>query len=66
MPGDQIKEHMKDQDVGDIDCWHGKLDEVPFHLHCMKKPDYIISLMTTYGTEERMGIEKSRTYKDSL
>ena len=33
VPGEAIKEHMKDKDVGDIDCWHGKLDEVPFHLH---------------------------------
>ena len=50
----------------DDDCRHGKLDEVLFHLHCMREPDYIMSLMSMYRTEERMGVEKTWTYKNSL
>ena len=58
VPGEDIKTHFVHRDVGDIQCWHGKFDEVQFHLHCMKEQDYIMSLMSTYRTMERFGEEK--------
>ena len=42
----------------------GKLDGVQFHLHCMREPDYIMSLMSTYGTMERFGDEKHHSWKE--
>ena len=33
----------------------GELDKVMFHIHAMKEPDYVMSLMSTYGTSQRMG-----------
>lgn len=65
VPGEEIKAHFMNRGVGDVDCWHGKLDEVQFHLHCMREPDYIMSLMSTYGTMDRIGEEKSRSWKEN-
>ena len=64
IPGEKIKNHFVDLNVGDIQCWHGKLDAVQFHLHCMKELDYIMSLMSTYGTMERFGKEKNCSWKE--
>ena len=36
------------------------MDNFPFHLYAMKEPDYVMMLMTTYGTLERHGEEKQR------
>ncbi len=41
-PGESIKSHFLNQNVGDIECWHGILDGIQFHLLCTKGPDYII------------------------
>ena len=48
--GDEIKEHFKGKEVGDADSWAGQLDDVPVHVFAMKEPDYVMSLMSTYGT----------------
>ena len=67
IPGEEIKDHFVDQNVGDIPCSHKKLNEVQFHLHCMKEPDYIISLMSICATMERFGEEKNYSWKkDSI
>ena len=51
--GDEIKAHFAHKEVGDTDSWAGKLDDVPFHLYSMKEPDYVMSLMSTYGMNSR-------------
>ena len=53
--GDKIKAWFKGKQVGTADSWKGKLDGIPFHVFCMKEPDYVMSLMSTYGTNERRG-----------
>ena len=50
VDGEAISAYFADKDVGDADAWPGELDGVRFHLFCMKEPDYIMSLMSTYGT----------------
>ena len=50
--GEDIKSHFADKEVGVTDAWAGKLDGVPFHIYMMKEPDYIMSLMSTYGTNQ--------------
>ena len=51
--GDEIKDHFADKEVGDTDSWAGKIDDVPFHIYSMKDPDYVMLLMSTYGTNSR-------------
>ena len=33
------------------------MDKVDFHVYAMKEPDYVMSIMSTYGTNQRMGKE---------
>ena len=62
VPGDEIIAHFDNKDVGDVDAIKGTMDGVPFHIHAMKKPDYIMVLMSTYGTTLRMGVTKRQHY----
>ena len=65
IKGAEIKAHFDGKDVGDCDSWKGMMEEVPFHVYAMKEPDYIMSLMSTYGTNLRTGKETSREWVDS-
>ena len=60
--GDDIREHFANKEVGDTNSWKGNLEGVPFHVYAMKEPDYVMSIMSTYGTNERIG-EKISTRK---
>ncbi|KAL7571289.1 hypothetical protein ACA910_008942 [Epithemia clementina (nom. ined.)] len=53
--GEEIKQHFNNKQVGDCDAWKGSMDEVKFHVYAMKEPDYVMSLMSTYGTNQRKG-----------
>ena len=57
IKGDDIKSHFDDKDVGDCDAWKGQMDEVDFHVYTMKEPDYVMSIMSTYRTNQWMGKE---------
>ena len=50
IKGKAIKQHFEGKQVGDCNSWKGNMDEVPFHVYTMKEPDYVMSLMSTYGT----------------
>ena len=56
---DETKEHSKDKEVGNADSWAGQLDDVPFHVFAMKEPDYVMSLMSTYGTNSWEGFKET-------
>ena len=58
VPGDKIIQHFDDKEVGDVDAIKGSYDRVPFHIHVLKEPDYVMMLMSTYGTLH--SLEKSR------
>eukprot|EP00980_Cylindrotheca_fusiformis_P024084 scaffold11524_cov91-Cylindrotheca_fusiformis.AAC.3 len=60
--GEEIKDHFRDKGVGEADSWSGTLDSCPFQIHCMKEPDYVMSLMTSYGTLNRMGRGTKRNH----
>jgi hypothetical protein len=60
--GDDIKAQFESKEVGDIDAWHGTLDNIPFHLFCMKEPAFVITIMATYGTLEMSEKLTSRSY----
>ena len=48
-----------------MDSWAGQLDDIPFHVYAMKEPDYVMSLMLSYGTNDRLnGKETQQDWKD--
>ena len=64
--GEEVKEHFNDKEVRDADSWGGKLEDVPFHVFAMKEPDYVMSLMSTYGTNAQDGYKETRReWKDN-
>ena len=65
IKGDDIKAHFNGKDVRDCDSWKGVVEEVPFHVCTMKEPDYVMSLMSTYGTNLQTGKETSHEWVDS-
>ena len=50
VPGEQIIQHFADKSIGSSDAIKGELDGVPFHIYGMKEPDYVMQIMSTYGT----------------
>ena len=62
VKGEDIKEHFRTKEVGTVDAMKGELDSVKVELHCLKEPDYTMTLMSSYGTLEKVGEEKSRKY----
>ena len=40
------------------------MEEVPFHVYAMKECDYMLSLMSMYGTNQRSGKETTREWVD--
>ena len=60
--GDEIASHFDDKEVGTCDALQGTLDYVPFHIFAMKEPNYVMSLMATYGTLRPEGKEKKREF----
>ena len=61
---DTIRDRFKDKNVVDCNSWKGSMEEVPFHVYAMKEPDYVMSLMSTYGTSQRNGKETTREWVD--
>lgn len=49
VAGATIDDHMKDKEVGETDSVRGSLENVPYNIFCLKEPDYIMKLMSTYG-----------------
>jgi len=64
VDGDGIINHFIGKDVGSVDALPGVFDGTPFHIYCMKEPDYAMSIMSTYGTLERVGKVHRRDFKD--
>ena len=52
IKGDDIKSQFDDKDVGNCDAWRGQMDEVDFHVYAMKEPNYVMSIMVTYRTNQ--------------
>ena len=64
IKGGAIRDHFKDENVGDCNSWKGSMEEVPFHVYAMKEPDYVMSLMSTYGTNQRSGKDTTHEWVD--
>ena len=65
IKGDDIQAPFDNKNMGDVDSWAGTLDNIPFHVYAMKELDYIMSLMSTYGTDDHdNGKERGRNWKE--
>ena len=58
--GDDIKAHFDNKEVGTTHSWAGKLDTIPFHVYAMKGPEYVMSLMSTYRTNNHDNGKETR------
>jgi hypothetical protein len=65
IDGDGIRNHFQDKPVGSVDVLCGELDTVKVFVHSMKEPDYVMMLMSTYGTTNEMGTEQRRILADN-
>jgi Transposase IS4 len=63
VDGTMIQSYFEDKEVGHADSFGGELDNIPYHIYCMKDDGYVVMLMSTYGTNERKGAEKKRVVK---
>ena len=63
IDGEAIIQHFQDKEVGATDALPGVFDDIPIHVHCMKEPDYVMMLMSSYGTLSECGEEKKRHFK---
>ena len=54
--------HFEDKEIGEVDAIKETLDNVLFHVFFMKEPDYVMQLIPTYGTLERMGIDGAQKF----
>jgi hypothetical protein len=60
IDGEAVKLHFQEKAVGDTDCLNGNLNNVPFHVMGLKEAPYVMTMMSTYGTLERVGKETER------
>ena len=58
IDGEAIIQHFQDKEVGATDTLPVVLDDVPIEVHCMKEPDYVMMLMSSYGTLSECGDKK--------
>ena len=66
VASDKIDKHVEDKEIGHADSLPGNMHDVPFHIFRMKEPDYVMKLMSTYGTNElQSGHPTQRVYLDS-
>ena len=53
VDGDAVAGCCKDKQVGTKATFCGTMEGTPFHIHALKEPDCIVSLMSSHGTLER-------------
>jgi len=63
--GDDAKKDFGNKEVGKSDAQPGKMNSVPFHVFCLKEPDYVMSPMSTYARLSTFNQrETSREYNE--
>ena len=63
IKGDAIYAHFSSKEVGNADALNKVEDGVTYHVFYMKEPDYVMKLMTKYGTLEPTGKRTRRKFK---
>ena len=60
VPGEQIIQHFTNKSIGSSDAIKGELDGVSFHIYGLKEPDYVMLIMSMYGTMSELGEDRKR------
>ena len=60
IDSNNIKDQFNDKDLGCVDAQYSEIDNLIRHVFTMKEEDYVVMLMSTYGTNERVGDNKLR------
>ena len=63
IKGGSIDAHFSLKEVGNVDAVKQVEDGLAYHVFCMKMPDYVMKLMTTYGILEPTDKRKRRKFK---
>ena len=61
VPGDTINDHFSKKYMGDTDSLKGKTDSNHYGIFCLKDPDYLIKIISTYYVLEEYPIKKVST-----
>ena len=54
VPAEEILRHMQKKEVVDVDTVRGSIRGESYHIKSIKEPDYVMLMMTTYGTLEHL------------
>ena len=60
MDEDQINSHFADKDIDDTYSLPSNMDNISLHIFGMDEPDYVMKLMSVYGTNERIANHTTR------
>ena len=63
IKGDRIDAHFSSKEVSNVDAVNQVEDGVNFHVFFMKEPDYVMKLITTYGTLDPTDKRTQRKFK---
>ena len=54
MPAEDIIWSMKNKEVGGVEAFQGSIRGKSYHIVATKEPDYVMLMMTAYGTLENL------------
>jgi len=60
IDGDEISNHFSDKNIGDYDRKRFQLEGTDLYTHCMKEDGYVLSVVSSFGTDTRMGNWQTR------
>ena len=63
IKGDEIDAHFSSKEVGNVDAVKQVEDGAAYHVFFMKEPDYVMKIMTTYGTSDSTDKRTRRKFK---
>ena len=64
VPAEEILRHMQNKEVGDVGAFQGSITGKRYHIMAIKDTDYVMLMMTTYGTLEHLEeLNTQRRYK---
>jgi hypothetical protein len=63
--GKEIKAHFAEKEVLLVDCWNGNLDAQAVAVFCFKEPDYVMFIMSAYGTVDEEAAVKKTIFNDA-
>ena len=64
VPAEEILWNIQNKEVGDVEAVQGSIRGKIYHIMAISEPDYVVLMMTTYGTLEHLkGSDTQQRYK---